>query len=49
MLKGNRKTIALTKTYRLVNSETRGFNSSESQHERAIGNVKRLRHIGQAQ
>ena len=45
MLKGNRKTIALITTYRLVDYETRGVNSSKAQYERAIGNVKRARHI----
>ena len=45
MLKGNRKTIALITTCRLVDSETRGVNSSKAQCERAIGNVKRARHI----
>ena len=37
MLKGNRKTIALITTCRLVDSETRGVNSSKAQYEKAIG------------
>ena len=43
MLKGNGKIIILITTHRLVDSETKGINSSKDQHERAIGNVKRAR------
>ena len=44
MLKGNRKTIAFIKMHRLVDSETRGVDSSKSQNERAIGNVEWASH-----